>query len=199
MWYRSYRNHVIMAFPSFDTATSSWAPQADISWVAGPARESVFIRFPLRVMSENEAVASALASAEKWVDERKYENRELWVTAQNPETPAGELPIGTLLRRKSARQTQPILPPGSRRSQNGLTYDDFKANLVSLGMTASEGSLLKSYDALIRLRKTSHCSWAQIKSILKRCQNRGTTIQPPRRGARPAALPLTPQGWRRII
>jgi hypothetical protein len=193
MWYRSYRNHVIMAFPSFDTATSSWAPQADISWVAGPARESAFIRFPMRVMSEGEAVASALAAAQKWIDERKYENRELWDTSLDPQAP-----VRTLLTR-SARQTRRTSPPSSRNSGKILTFDDFKANLTSLGLSASERSLLKSYGALIKLRQTSHCSWAQIKSILKRSQDHAVIRQPAKRGARPATLPLTPQGWRRII
>ena len=29
MWSRVYRNHFIMAFPSFDTATNAWAPQLE--------------------------------------------------------------------------------------------------------------------------------------------------------------------------
>ncbi len=193
MWYRSYRNHVIMAFPSFDTATSSWAPQADISWVAGPARESAFIRFPMRVMSESEAVAIALAAAQKWIDKRKYENRDLWDASLDPQAP-----VRTLLAR-SARQARRNSPSASRNSGKTLTFDDFKANLTRLGLSASEQSLLKSYGALIKLRKTSHCSWAQIKSILKRSQDRAVIRQPAKRGARPATLPLTPRGWRRII
>src|ERR1044072_3081759 len=70
MWSRSYRRHVIMAFPSFDAATNSWAPQADISWPIGPERESEFVRFPLRVMSESEAVACALRRGRSWIDNR---------------------------------------------------------------------------------------------------------------------------------
>ena len=61
MWSRCYRQHVIMAFPSFDTATNLWAAQADISWPSGPVRESEFVRFPTRVMSEAEAVSLALS------------------------------------------------------------------------------------------------------------------------------------------
>ena len=197
MWYRSYRNHVIMAFPSFDTATKSWAPQANISWVAGPVRESAFVRFPMRVISEGEAVASALAAARVWIDDRKNENRELRDPA--PETRARELPVARLLGTASTRPKTRALAAGSRNARNVLSYDDFKANLEGLGMTASEGSLLKSYDALIKLRKSSHRSWAQIKSLVKRCQNAGTGIQTPRRRSRPITLlPLTPQGWRRI-
>lgn len=73
MWNWSYRNHVIMAFPSFDAATNSWAPQADISWPRGPVRESEFVIFPIRVLSESEAVAFALRGGMSWVDQRlKY-------------------------------------------------------------------------------------------------------------------------------
>ena len=35
MWSRLYRNYVIVAFPTYDTVTNSWAPQADINWFAG--------------------------------------------------------------------------------------------------------------------------------------------------------------------
>lgn len=69
IWIWSYRKHVIMAFPSFDTATNSWAPQADISWPLGPVRESEFVRFPIRVMSESEAVAFSLSGGKSWVDQ----------------------------------------------------------------------------------------------------------------------------------
>ena len=52
MWSRCYREHVIMAFPSFDTATNLSAAQADISWPSGPVRESEFVRFPTRVLAK---------------------------------------------------------------------------------------------------------------------------------------------------
>ena len=70
MWCRSYRNHVIMAFPSFDTATGLWAPQANISWVVGPLRESQFVRFSKRVLSEEEAVDCASRAALTWINKR---------------------------------------------------------------------------------------------------------------------------------
>jgi hypothetical protein len=181
MWYRSYRDHAIMPFPSFDTATHSWAPQANISWVAGPARDSAFVRFPMRVTSEGEAVASALAAAKTWIDERQC------------------APIGSLLR-TSARQTRRIPPPASsRNSGKTLTFDDFKANLANLTANASERSLFKSHGAFIKLRKTSHCSWAQIKSKLKRSQENPVSPQPANPREKSARLPLTPRDWRRII
>jgi hypothetical protein len=70
MWNRLYRNHVIMPFPSHDTATNAWAPQADISWCAGSSRESEFVKFPNRFITEAEAVVCALRSGEAWIDNR---------------------------------------------------------------------------------------------------------------------------------
>jgi hypothetical protein len=67
---RLYRNHVIMPFPSYDTAANAWAPQADISWCVGPSRESEFVRFHNRFMTEADAVACALRSGEAWIDNR---------------------------------------------------------------------------------------------------------------------------------
>lgn len=73
MWSWSYRKHVIMAVRSVDTATTSWAPHADISWPLGSVRESEFVRFPIRVMGESEAVAFALSGGKSWVDQHvKY-------------------------------------------------------------------------------------------------------------------------------
>src|SRR5690242_5464642 len=73
MWSHCYRKHAIMPFPSFDTATNSWAPQADISWPTGPERKSEFLRFPIRVMTETEAVACALRKSKSWIDRRLKE------------------------------------------------------------------------------------------------------------------------------
>ena len=44
MWSRTYRNHFIMAFPSFDTTTLNWRAQADISWCREkPSRNAVVL------------------------------------------------------------------------------------------------------------------------------------------------------------
>lgn len=196
MWYRSYRNHVIMAFPSFDTVTRSWAPQANITWVIGAARESAFVRFPMRVMSEGEAVASALAAAKRWIDQRKSESRDRWDGVPDFKTPVRDS-IDSLLK-ENVRPRRIRLAP-SKNAGKTLTFDDFKANLASLGTNASERSLLKSYDALIKLRKTSHCSWAQIKSILKRSQANSAIRQRRNRQTRSPGLPLTPHAWRRVF
>ena len=70
MWSRLYRNHVIMAFPSYDTVASAWAPQADINWFAGSSHDSQFVRFFKRCTTEREAVTWALRRSEVWVDNR---------------------------------------------------------------------------------------------------------------------------------
>jgi hypothetical protein len=70
MWSRLYRNHVIMAFPSYDTVANAWAPQADINWFAGPFHDSKFVQFSKRCTTEEEAVTWALRRSEVWVDNR---------------------------------------------------------------------------------------------------------------------------------
>ena len=70
MWSRLYRNHVIMAFPTYDTVANAWAPQADINWFAGSSHDSKFVRFSKRCMTEQEAVTWALRRSEVWVDNR---------------------------------------------------------------------------------------------------------------------------------
>lgn len=194
MWYRSYRGHVIMPFPSFDTATKSWAPQANISWVAGAMRESAFVRFSMRATSESGAVDCALRAAKIWIDNHKRESHERWDGAGVPET----FPVTHLLKSNARhpRRLEATLPRNSGRT---LTFDDFKANIACLGANATEHSLIKSYAALNQLRKNSHCSWAQIKSRLKRSQENIATHDPTDRRGRAVGLPLTPRDWRRII
>jgi hypothetical protein len=69
MWSQTYRNHFIMAFPSFDAATRVWRAQADISWGHGNGRDSVFVRYNHRA-TEAEAVDFALQQSIEWVDQR---------------------------------------------------------------------------------------------------------------------------------
>jgi hypothetical protein len=70
MWHRLYRDHIIMAFPSFDTARNGWAPQANISWCVGSGRDFKFVRFPIRFTTESEAVAYSLKRGQAWIDTR---------------------------------------------------------------------------------------------------------------------------------
>lgn len=69
---RLYGDHLIMAFPSFDTTTNRWAPQADISWNhKSPRRKFAFVRFPKRCKTEAEAITAALNMAEAWIDQQR--------------------------------------------------------------------------------------------------------------------------------
>jgi len=70
MWSRTYRNHFIMAFPSFDTATRNWRAQADISWSGRNGRDSAFIRYKHHGATEAEAVHFALQKSIEWVNQR---------------------------------------------------------------------------------------------------------------------------------
>ena len=70
MWSRLYRNHVIMAFPTYDTVTNAWAPQADINWFAGSCHDSKFVQFSKRCTTEEEAATWVLRRSEVWVDNR---------------------------------------------------------------------------------------------------------------------------------
>jgi hypothetical protein len=68
MWSRMYRDHILMAFPTYDTAAKAWVPQADITWFAGPSRKSTFVRFSDRCARERDAVTCALSKAQGWID-----------------------------------------------------------------------------------------------------------------------------------
>src|SRR5262249_3573817 len=70
MWSRLYRNHVIMAFPTYNTVANAWAPQADINWFAGSFHDSKFVRFSKRCTTEEEAVTWVLRRSEVWIDNR---------------------------------------------------------------------------------------------------------------------------------
>lgn len=196
MWYCSYRHHAIMAFPSFDTTTNSWAPQANISWVVGPARESKFIRFPMRVSSESEAVDCALKAARVWIDEHKKIGIDpRWNTENEPFTPVQE----HRLIKRDATHTRRLHSTFSKNSARAFTFDDFKANLADLGARTSEQLLLKSYGALVQLRNNRHCSWAQLLSRLKRSRENRADLRSAQRGTKTASLPLTVRDWRRMM
>jgi hypothetical protein len=193
MWSRSYRKHVIMAFPSFDTATNSWAPQADISWPTGPVRESEFVRFPLRVLSEAEAVACALNRGKSWIDRRlkhSHSSRELAVQ--------GIPVLQDRLARKSLARIQPRR--ASAPTDDSLSFDEFKSAVVKVGGACSERLLRKSYDALIKLRKNANYSWAQIQVTVKRSQEIMTSHSAAPHGRKKRTiLPLTQRDWQRIV
>ena len=197
MWCRSYRNHVIMAFPSFDAATGLWASQANISWVVGPARESEFVRFPKRALTEAEAVASALSAARTWVDKRLRTPHG--VSPREFPNPAGSIRAltSTLM---SSRDNVP-LPRPAKSSGNSriLTFHQFKSLIGKSGWNGSAQSLHKSYAALLQLRKQDHRSWAQIRFKIGGSQENAPAAQTLAFNLKAARLPLTMRDWRRII
>ena len=197
MWCRSYRDHVIMAFPSFDTATGLWAAQANISWVAGPARESEFVRFAKRVLTEAEAVALALNAARAWVDGRLRTPH----SGARRETHYPARPVRTVAARLTRSGDNVPLPRAAKSSDNTriLTFNQFKSLMGKTGLNESPQSLHKSYAALRQLRKQDNRSWAQIKSKIQGSRESAPAAQACAFKAKLARLPLTMRDWRRII
>ena len=197
MWCRSYRNHVIMAFPSFDTATGLWAPQANITWVAGPLRESEFVRFSKRVMSEDDAVACASRAAQTWIDKRLRSLQK--ASPRRSDITAGS-PVGASLQPLSggaAKFTRRVKSLSS--STRMLTFDRFKSMMLKSGISVSDQRLQKSYAALVALRRRNHCSWAHITAKMEHTQAMMTGAQTEGLNLKLERLPLTLGQWRRII
>ena len=191
MWSRSYRKHAIMAFPTFDTVTNSWAPQADISWPTGPVRESEFVRFPIRVMSEAEAVACALNRSKSWIDQRLRHMRSVTTLIQGMEGLQGRLA-------RTDAKTAARVKYASPKTAAVFTFNEFKSAMLGAGVESNEESLRKSYGALMKLRKKAHCSWAEIKLKVERSRRENRTA--PKAAKNSATrLPLTERDWRRIV
>lgn len=198
MWSRSYRKHVIMAFPSFDTATNLWAPQADISWPIGPKRESEFVRFPIRVMSESEAVACALSRGKSWIDRRLKYTR----TGSHAERNLVGQGIASLQERFAKIHSKPVVRIHSttpKYSAAPLTFDEFKSTVARVGANSTDSALRKSYSALIKLQKSANCPWAEIKRRLEQSQKNPTISHLGTRRKNSRWLPLTERDWRRIV
>jgi hypothetical protein len=192
MWSRSYRKHVIMAFPSFDAATNSWAPQADISWPTGPERESEFVRFPLRVMSESEAVACALRRGRLWIDNRLK-------THSGPN--AMSLPVNRVDTLANSLRTTNLKPPvKSSVVQNDpsepFTFAQFKSAVAGSSTKVSESALRKSYSGLMQLQKKKNWSAAEIRATVNRVQEHSASRST--RRAQRYRLPLTERDWQKI-
>jgi hypothetical protein len=198
MWSRSYRKHVIMAFPSFDTATNLWAPQADISWPTGPERESEFVRFPIRVMSESEAVACALSRGKSWIDRRLKLTR----SGSDAERNSVVQGIASLQEHLAKIHSKPVVRIQSttpKYSTAPLTFDQFKSTVARVGPNSTDSSLRKSYSALMKLQKSVNCSWAEIKRRIQQSQGKPTTPHLGTRRKNSRWPPLTERDWRRII
>jgi hypothetical protein len=193
---RVYRNHVIIAFPSFDTATTAWAPQADISWSVGTSRGFAFIKFPARLQTEGAAITCALDMAQEWVDNRLSGlRRQIMGSGRGRVIDIVEALKGRLAKTapREARRSQP-----QPRTEKGLTFEQFKSAIAAGGLIITEQALQKSYAALVKLRKNERWSWAETKRKLEQSR-RGLAVAGSTE-RRPAALrlPLTERDWRRI-
>jgi hypothetical protein len=197
MWSRLYRNHVIMPFPSYDTATNAWAPQVDISWCAGSSRESEFVRFPNRLMTEADAVACALRRGEAWIDDHLGRLR----SGKGSEHARVMDMIGAL--KKSLGKVSPTQRHRTRGSiqwhaDKIFTFGQFKSVIAKRGVKLSEQTLQKSYAALVKLRKNNHWSWAQTRQRVEHSRQGLGAAQSPARQQRAMRIPLTERDWRRI-
>ena len=195
MWCRSYRNHVIMAFPSFDTATGLWAPQANITWVVGPMRESEFIRFPKRVLSEDDAADCAARAARTWIDRRLRALRHAPPRRYRPLAVAAATDRAT---QPAGAKVTPNAKPSSAASRM-LSFHRFKSMMRQSGVTVSDERLQKSYTALLELRRRNHSSWTEIKNKMAQSQARIANGETHGRKLKGDRLPLTLRDWRRII
>jgi hypothetical protein len=182
-----------MACPSFDTATGSWAPQANISWVVGSVRESEFVRFPKRVGSENEAVSCALSAARTWIDKRLRQRHNL--SPDRDETRIRRTPLmpSKIGRGGAVQLSRTVKSP--RNAPGMLTFNQFKSMVVKSGLSSSQERLQKSYASLLQLRRQNHYSWAKIKLKMRNAQEIASTVQ----AVSAERLPVTIRDWRRII
>ena len=198
MWSKLYRNHFIMAFPSFDTTTNAWAPQVDITWCAGSIRDSEFLRFTTRAATEAEAVSCGLDKGTAWIDQR-LKNKNNHQSAV--EKKRGAQIIDALQSLKPAGSRRPAWSqlPRTVGHAKTLTFNQFKSVMAKVGLNGSEQSLRKSYAALTKLRKSRHYSWAEITDKVQQFQRLSATTRRPARRAKAAPIPLTEQAWRRFV
>jgi hypothetical protein len=196
---RLYGDHFIMAFPSFDTASNGWAPQADITWDhRSPSRKFAFVRFPNRFRTEAEAINFALDMAQAWID--KHPRR---LHSYGDRSRRGRvIDVVGALKHELAKGT----PNQPRRAQvaseghleKSFTFDQFKSAIAERGLKLGEQTLHKSYTALIRLLKSKHLSSAEARRKVEHSQQDFTAAQSAMRRPRAARIPLTERDWRRI-
>jgi hypothetical protein len=102
MFGRLHGDYFIMASPSFDTATNSWAAQADVSWNHNsPRRRFAFIRFPNRFRTEGEAIEFALEMTPGWIDKHTRRLDSHGLGAERPKV----IDVIESLKRSIARTT----------------------------------------------------------------------------------------------
>lgn len=190
MWSRLYRNHVLMAFPTYDSAKHAWVPQVDINWFIGPSHDSTFVRFPVRFLTEDEAVSWSLSRGQAWIDihlkrlhgpapKRRRMFDMIKAFSQSPTT-------------ARPQQPPPALAAPKRAMKVSLTFDEFAHLLAQKRFTFSVKTLRKSYAALVKVRKIKRWSWAETKRKVMRAQ------QVPAPAGAPRRIPLSERAWGRI-
>lgn len=188
---RLYRDHFIMAFPSFDTATSRWVPQADISCGQGASRKFKFLVFARRCATEEEAAARALEMAQAWIDRHP---RELLSDDRPPRHQVIEL-VKAWNESLSKEARAPREAASAGPSEKVLTFAEFRSRVTGAEFKIGLVTLQKSYAALDRLRRRQHLSWAEIRRKVEHASE-GLRAAPGR--LRAARLPLSEQAWERI-
>ena len=190
MWSRLYRDHVLMAFPTYDPAKHAWVPQVDINWFLGSLHDSTFVRFPRRFLTEDEAVTCALARGQAWIDKRleRLQGRAL-VRRMFDMTDARDLSVT----KASTQQPRPTHAAPKPHVEQTFTFEDFESLLAQKGLTFSVKTLQKSYAALVKVKKLKRWSWAETKRKVMRAQHAPATSGVPRR------IPVSESAWGKIV
>ena len=190
MWSRLYRNHVLMAFPTFDSAKHAWVPQVDINWFIGASRDSTFVRFPRRFLTEDEAVTCALVRGQAWIDKRleilqgRALVRRMFDIADARDEKATKA---------DAKQPHPVLAATKPRAKQSFTFEEFESLLAQKGLAFNLKTLQKSYAALVKVKKIKRWSWAETKRKVMRAQ------QAPAPAGAPQRIPLTERAWGKVV
>lgn len=196
---RLYGDHFIMAFPSFDTASNGWVPQADISWNhKSPDRKFAFIRFPNRCKTEAEAIDAALEMAQAWIDKHGSGLQRHAITSESRQVIDVAEFLKESLAKVTGKQPRRWAPAPQQGPKQSFTFGHFKAAIAERGLQISDQTLQKSYAALLKLRKTNHWSWAEARKKVEQSQQVLRSPHSPMRGPRTARIPITQRDWRKI-
>jgi hypothetical protein len=196
---RLYRDHFIRAFPSFDTASNGWAPQADVTWNhASPARKFTFLKFPQRFMTEEEAIACALDMAQRWIERRGRRFHSPIVGRAPGQVIDMMRSLKKRLEKADPKQSHPTQVATERRVEKVLTFGEFTSSIVQSGLRINERTLHKSYTALDKLRNRKHLSWTDTRRKVEQLQHDCKAAHSPMRRLKAARIPLTQRDWSRI-
>jgi len=191
MWSRLYRDHVLMAFPTYDSAKHAWVPQVDINWFLGTSHDSTFVRFPRRFLTEDEAVSCALARGQAWIDKRLERLRgrspERRRMLDRIEAFGGSVPTASL------KLPHPAQAAPKRSMKPSFTFEEFAHLLVQKGLAFNVKTLQKSYAALVKVKKIKRWSWTEAKRKVTRAHQAPATTGTPQR------IPLSERAWGKIV